>query len=106
VTRAVVALLVLRVLAAPIASRPDNYRLRTTHRFVARVCTWPAQRPQRSIPVASWDMPRFLGMGRTSAGDRRRSDTRLDPGPSRSARHEAAGLRVASSALLTDRARC
>jgi hypothetical protein len=44
VTRALILLLVVRALAAPLAL-PDSARV---HRpVVVRVCTWPAQRPQR-----------------------------------------------------------
>ena len=46
-TRTLVVLLILRVIAAPISARPDTFRPTTTDRFYARVCAWPAQKPGR-----------------------------------------------------------
>ncbi len=47
-TRILILLLILRVLAAPIAARPDSYRPHPKAGFIVRVCAWPAQRPQHS----------------------------------------------------------
>jgi hypothetical protein len=47
VSRVLVALLVLRVLASPIAARPDSPRPPSNDRFIVRLCAWPAQRVQR-----------------------------------------------------------
>jgi len=67
-TTTLIALLVLRVLAAPIAARPEPPRPPSTSRFIARVCAWPASRPQRFIaPAASARKPRAAG--RASSGD-------------------------------------
>jgi hypothetical protein len=46
-TRILIFLLILRVLAAPIAARPNCYRPLSKTGFIVRVCVWPAQRPQR-----------------------------------------------------------
>jgi len=45
--RILIFLLTLRVLAAPIAARPDCYRPVSKTGFIVRVCMWPAQGPQR-----------------------------------------------------------
>ena len=45
--RILITLLVLRVLAAPIAARPDITWPTSHGRFIVRVCSWPAQRPMR-----------------------------------------------------------
>jgi hypothetical protein len=56
-TRGLILLLVLRALAAPLAL-PDSARV---HRpVVVRVCTWPAQRPQR-LTLAETLVTRFRG---------------------------------------------
>lgn len=52
--RILVALLVLRVVAAPAAARPDPPRPPSHARFIVRVCSWPAQRPQRVTTPALW----------------------------------------------------
>jgi hypothetical protein len=50
----VILLLTLRVLASPLAMRPDSSRTPTTYHLVARVCSWPAQRPQRALSALSF----------------------------------------------------
>jgi hypothetical protein len=53
-----IVLLVLRVLAAPITTRPANYRPGAKAGFIVRICAWPAQRPHRateSLIAASRD---------------------------------------------------
>src|SRR5689334_11912916 len=47
-----IALLVLRVLAAPVALRPDLAETSTSDRFIVRVCVWPAQRPQGATTMS------------------------------------------------------
>lgn len=47
-TRILVLLLILRVLAAPIAARPDSYRPHPKAGFIVRVCAWPVQRSDTS----------------------------------------------------------
>jgi len=61
-TRILILLLVLRVLAAPIAARPDSYRPHSKAGFIVRVCAWPAQRPQRSNTSAI-SVPGYGGRG-------------------------------------------
>ena len=46
-TRTVVVLIILRMIAAPVAMRPDAPTAASNHRFVVRVCTWPVPRPLR-----------------------------------------------------------
>jgi hypothetical protein len=62
-TRILISLLILRVLAAPIAARPDTPKPPSNDRFIVRVCAWPAQRPQR-LTSASILRPSFRGSGR------------------------------------------
>src|SRR5262245_31984728 len=50
----VVLLLTLRILASPLAMRPESPRTQKNQRLVARVCAWPALRPQRSISALSF----------------------------------------------------
>jgi hypothetical protein len=45
--RTLIILLILSVVAAPITVRPDPSKPSTNDRVIVRVCTWPAQRPQR-----------------------------------------------------------
>jgi len=52
VTRILIALLILRVLAVPVAARPDSSPSPSAHRFIVRICAWPAQRPPRPNDVA------------------------------------------------------
>ena len=49
----VILLLTLRVLAAPLAMRPEPLKTPARYQLVARVCAWPAQRPQRSLSLTS-----------------------------------------------------
>jgi hypothetical protein len=49
----VILLLTLRVLAAPLAMRPEPFKTPARFHLVARVCAWPAQRPQRSLSLTS-----------------------------------------------------
>ncbi len=49
----VILLLTLRVLASPLAMRPEPFRNPAHYRLVARVCAWLAQRPQRSLTATS-----------------------------------------------------
>jgi len=61
VTRILTILLVLRVLASPIALSPESHP--APHgRYIARVCVWPAQRPYRLSPAESI-LPRFARDG-------------------------------------------
>jgi hypothetical protein len=62
VTRILTLLLVLRVLAAPIAARPDSYRPHPKSGFIVRVCAWPAQRPQHSN-ASVMSVPDYGGRG-------------------------------------------
>jgi hypothetical protein len=61
-TRILIALIVLRVLAAPISARPDLPKAPSDARFIVRVCAWPAQRAQRLSASASL-VSRFSGRG-------------------------------------------
>ncbi len=45
-------ILVMRVVAAPIAARPLAAGIQTKTGFVVRVCAWPIQRPQRSTSAS------------------------------------------------------
>ena len=56
----VILLLMLRVVASPLAMRPDSHRTPTIYRLVARVCAWPVQGPLRSLSATSL-VPRFPG---------------------------------------------
>lgn len=49
----VLFLLALRMLASPLAMRPEPHQLASNYRLVARVCAWPAQHPQRSLSRTS-----------------------------------------------------
>jgi hypothetical protein len=51
-TRTLIILLILRVIAAPITLRPISYRPQAKKGFVVRVCAWPAQRAVRSNVTA------------------------------------------------------
>jgi hypothetical protein len=64
----VILLLTLRVLASPLAMRPESSKTPTSFHLVARVCSWPAQRPQRSISATSL-VPCYRGKGQDNAGD-------------------------------------
>ena len=55
-----ILLLALRVLAAPVAMRPEPNRFPAHFRLVPRVCAWPTQPPRRSLTRASL-APCFLG---------------------------------------------
>ncbi len=58
----VLLLLTLRVLATPLAMRPESPSAVTKYRLVARVCAWPALRPERSISATSLGLrPRHRG---------------------------------------------
>lgn len=52
-SRTLLLLLVLRMVAAPVALRPGSPSPRTGTTFVARVCAWPAARPQRLRSILS-----------------------------------------------------
>jgi hypothetical protein len=55
-SRILILLLILRVLAAPIAARPDSYRPHSKTGFIVRVCAWPAHRSHASaVRVANCD---------------------------------------------------
>ncbi len=43
VTRILILLLLFRVLAAPIAARPESHRPYAKAGFIVRVCAWPAR---------------------------------------------------------------
>ena len=58
----VILLLTLRVVASPLAMRPDCTRHPKTYRLVARVCAWPVHPPVRAISAKSL-VPRFPGKG-------------------------------------------
>jgi hypothetical protein len=47
-TKILICLLMLRVVAAPITLRPTTYRPQAKHGFVVRICSWPTQRMDRS----------------------------------------------------------
>jgi hypothetical protein len=64
----VILLLTLRVLASPLAMRPESPRFPTNYRLIARVCAWPALRPQRSISPTSL-VPRCRCKGPNSGQD-------------------------------------
>ena len=66
----VILLLTLRVLAAPLAMRPEPFRNPSNYRLVVRVCAWPAQRPQRSLTSTSL-VPSFRGKCLSDTEDRR-----------------------------------
>jgi hypothetical protein len=51
-TRVLILLLILRVLAAPIAARPDSYRPHPKDGFIVRVCAWPVHRSNASAICA------------------------------------------------------
>lgn len=51
-TKILSILLITRMIAAPIALRPDSSTPCANYHLVMRVCAWPAQRPQRS-PTSS-----------------------------------------------------
>jgi hypothetical protein len=55
-TRLLIALLILRVIAAPITLRPVSYRPQAKDGFVVRVCAWPAQRAIRE-QVSEFGIP-------------------------------------------------
>lgn len=59
---AVILLLTVRVLAIPLAWRPESPKMRSKCRLVVRMCSWPAARPQRSI-VATSLLPHPGGKG-------------------------------------------
>jgi hypothetical protein len=59
-TRILISLLFLRMLAAPIAARPDTPKPPSTDRFIVRFCAWPAQRPQ-CVNSATVLRPSFRG---------------------------------------------
>src|SRR6185437_3481300 len=61
-TRVLTVLLALRVVAAPIAARPDAPTSSASHRFVIRKCSWPVQRPYRAT-AASILRPSLPGHG-------------------------------------------
>jgi hypothetical protein len=59
-TRTLIVLLILRVVAAPITLRPISYRPQAKKGFVVRVCSWPAQRAVRSN-VSAFSVPDYDG---------------------------------------------
>src|SRR3954447_10149428 len=50
--RCLILLLVLRMIAAPLALRPGSPASGSNSHYIVRVCAWPAQRLQRTPPVA------------------------------------------------------
>jgi hypothetical protein len=64
----VIVLVTVRVVAAPLAMRPESPRYASKYRLVARVCAWPAQRLERPISAASL-VPRFKGKGPHHSAD-------------------------------------
>jgi hypothetical protein len=107
-TRIVISLLFLRVLAAPIAARPDTDRPPSTDRFIVRVCAWPAQRPQRSTS-ASLLLPSFRGARRPDQGDWlavSQAQASGSPGRSILARRVALSFHDTTAWRRLDRLRC
>ena len=70
-------LLTLRVLAAPLAMRPEPSRTPANFHLVARVCAWPVQSPRRSLPVTSL-VPSFRGRGPRNSEGRSYGDRHLN----------------------------
>jgi hypothetical protein len=92
VSRTLIVLLVLRVLASPIAL-PDSPRHQAHTQLVVRVCVWTAQRPQRPA------------LAETAGGRLLRGwdDASTDPVLAAAVRDRTplGRTRMASSALLT-----
>jgi hypothetical protein len=66
----VILLLTLRVLASPLAMRPESPRSPSKYRLVVRVCAWPAVRAQPSITARSLvPHPRGKGPGHGEGWD-------------------------------------
>ena len=65
----VILLLTLRILASPLAMRPESPRTPANYRVVTRICAWPAQRPQRCLSATSL-VPYFGGRFPESAEGR------------------------------------
>ena len=61
-SRILIFLLILRVLAAPIAARPDSYRPHSKTGFIVRICAWPAERSQR-LNGSAIRVPGYGGRG-------------------------------------------
>jgi hypothetical protein len=120
-----VLLLILRVLAAPLAMRPASPKSATKSRLVARVCAWPVPRAERSSLTASFVLrPRFKGprvendinlalgpplrprMPRLAAGSD--TPTLLSPSPAGRSAECACGaiLRTSIASPRTSRAPC
>jgi hypothetical protein len=59
-TRTLIVLLIIRVIAAPITLRPISYPPQAKKGFVVRVCAWPAQRAVRST-VSAFSVPDYDG---------------------------------------------
>lgn len=47
-TRTLFLFIVLRMVAAPVALRPDTPKTAINHGFIVRMCAWPAHRPGRT----------------------------------------------------------
>src|SRR4051812_24411057 len=67
--RALFIFLILRMVASPLALRPESPGPRSNFRFVVRVCAWPDQRFQRT-PSASVVLEGRLGNGPGAIPDR------------------------------------
>src|SRR3954468_16177032 len=104
-TRILIALLTLRVLAAPVAARPDTPHSPSAHRFIVRICAWPAQRPQRATAVAI-----LLPGSRGTVPDPRtaaiRATTLRDLSRSALSRLAAPSVRDATAHRVIDSPRC
>ncbi len=105
ILRSLVFLLVLRMIAAPIAARPDLPKPSDHGRFVARVCAWPAQRPQR--PASAWiAQTREGGSNRDAGPGRFLRRGALAPNALTRARLSRLARRHGTSVRLSDCPRC
>jgi len=105
ILRILVAFLILRIFAAPVAARPDAARSLNEHRFIVRICAWPVQRPERPtltsrLSVGSTGRSHF-----TIAGDNRVANDRRN-GSSARIRHSLIRSYVINPVHLDDRPRC
>jgi hypothetical protein len=104
----VILLLTLRMLASPLAMRPESPRTPANYRLVTRICAWPAPAPQRCLSATSL-VPYFGGRFPESAEGRKYS---YDPPNHRSltratlSRLASPALRGRCSGQLTDCLRC
>lgn len=51
---AAILLLTVRVLASPLAMRPESPKAASKYRLVARLGAWPVPRPHRSVSASSF----------------------------------------------------